>query len=428
LGKNYFKKKKVKIVVLDDSENKKHFCDVYINYKPNLINQSKLNSNINKKKKTKLLLGPKYAIIDCKHASSLKIKKSQNLFKVCFYMGGGGNFKFFDKIILNLISLFSINKEKIQINIVQGPACKNIHKIIILSKKYKFIKIIDGKKNFDEKISKMDLFVGSAGNIIYETSYYNIPSIFFEMTNNQNNYLSNMEKIGHYFVLNKSELKNYLKISKLIFLILKNYKRILKLVKNKKVLVDNSGLDRIVNNILSNKKVSDKKKDIIHKLKKGKFISKRVKDDEINRYLDTRNLYINRKVSFSQKKINRIDHYIWWLISKRVTHLITIDNKKIMYLYDETFKINLKNYSLQGWFSTQNKFGIKEVLLALNWHKKYMEKKQNIDLSFGVIKKNNLINFSKYLNWVPIDKNSEEFQILKKNYHVNEKFNYYKRN
>ena len=44
-------KKKVKIVVLDDSENKKHFCDVYINYKPNLINQSKLNSNINKKKK-----------------------------------------------------------------------------------------------------------------------------------------------------------------------------------------------------------------------------------------------------------------------------------------------------------------------------------------------------------------------------------------
>ena len=35
-----------------------------------------------------------------------------------------------------------------------------------------------------------------------------------------------------------------------------------------------------------------------------KFISEKVKDYEINRYLDSRNLYINRKVSFSQKVNN----------------------------------------------------------------------------------------------------------------------------
>jgi hypothetical protein len=99
-----------------------------------------------------------------------------------------------------------------------------------------------------------------------------------------------------------------------------------------------------------------------------------------------------------------------------------------MYLYDETFKINLKNYSLQGWFSTQNKFGIKEVLLALNWHKKYMSKKKNIDLSFGVIKKDNVINFSKYLGWVPITESSKEFQILKKINQINKEYNYYIRN
>ena len=421
-------KKKIKIIVLDDSENKTHFCDTYINYKPNLINQNKLKLNINKKKKTKLLLGPEYAIIDCRYNNDLKKKKIQNLFKVCFYMGGGGDFKFFDKIILNLISLFSNIKKDLEINIVQGPACKNIDKLILLSKKYKFIKIIDGKKNFDKKISKMDLLVGSAGNIIYETSYYNIPSVFFEMSNNQNNYLSNMEKIGHYFVLKKSDLKNYLKISKLIFLIFKNYKRIFKLVKRKKIIVNNSGIDKIVNHILSDKKILNKKKIINYKPKKENFVSEKVKDYEINRYLDARNLYINRKVSFSQKKISRVDHYIWWLSSKRVSYLITINDRKIMYLYDETFKINSKNYSLQGWFSTQNKFGIKEVLLALNWHKKYMEKKKNISLSFGVIKKNKLINFSKYLGWVPIDKNSDEFQILRKNYHVSKKFNYYIRN
>ena len=44
-----------------------------------------------------------------------------------------------------------------------------------------------------------------------------------------------MEKIGHYFVLDKFELKNYIKIANLIYLILDNYKRVLKLVRNKKV-------------------------------------------------------------------------------------------------------------------------------------------------------------------------------------------------
>ncbi len=417
-------KNKIKIVVLDDSENKKHFCDTYINYKPNFINQRKLNPDLNKKKETKLLLGPKYAIIDCRYHNNLE-KKIKNNFNICFYMGGGGNFKFFDKIIINLINLFSTLKKKIQINIVQGPACKNIDKIILLSKKYKFIKIIDGKKNLDKKISKMNLVVGSAGNIIYETSYYNIPSIFFEISKNQNNSISNMEKIGHYFILNKSDLKNYLKISKLIYLLFKNYKRILKLVKKKEIFVDNKGPDRIVKSILFGKKSINKKIFNNFESKKIKFISEKVKDNEINKYLDSRNLYINRKVSFSSKKINRIDHYIWWLSSKRISHSISINNKKIMYLYDETYKINLKNYSLQGWFSTENKFGIKEVLLALNWHKKYMEKKKNIDLSFGVIKKDNLINFSKYLGWIPINKDAEEFQILKRINNISKKYNYY---
>jgi len=54
-----------------------------------------------------------------------------------------------------------------------------------------------------------------------------------------------------------------------------------------------------------------------------------------------------------------------------------------------------------------------------------MEKKKNIDLSFGVIKKDNLINFSKYLGWIPINKDAEEFQILKRINNISKKYNYY---
>ena len=104
-----------------------------------------------------------------------------------------------------------------------------------------------------------------------------------------------------------------------------------------------------------------------------------------------------------------------------------INNNKIMYLYDETINIKNKNYSLQGWFACGDKLGIKEILIALNWHQKYMKKKQEIDLSFGIIKKGNKINFSKYLSWNPVQKNSHEYEILKKICKVDEKYNYYSR-
>ena len=54
-----------------------------------------------------------------------------------------------------------------------------------------------------------------------------------------------------------------------------------------------------------------------------------------------------------------------------------------------------------------------------------MNKKEEIDLSFGIIKKGNKINFSKYLNWNPIIKNSPENNILKQILKLDNKYNYY---
>ena len=423
-------KENFKVIVLDDSGLKNHYCDVYINYKPDLIHSENFNSSIIKKKETKLLLGPEYAIIDCKQR--IKINKKDNIFKICFYMGGSGDFKYFDKIILSFINLVSNLKMKFEFSIIYGVGCKNIKQLILLSKKFKFIKIIDGKKNLDKKISSMDLIIGSAGNIVYEASYYNIPSIFFEISKNQNNKISNMEKIGHYFILSKLDLKNFQKIAYLIFLIFKNYNRIYYLVINKKISIDNEGVKRIVNNILHYKKnFINKNKINKNKINKNinsdKVFFKRVKDDEINQYLHSRNLLVNRKVSISTKKINRLDHYTWWFITKRNSYVMTINNFKIVYLYDETIKLKNKNYSLQGWFACGNDLGIREILTALNWHQKYMRKKKNIDLSFGIIKKGNKINFSKYLNWRPIQKDSQEHGILKKICKIDKKYNYYSR-
>ncbi len=420
-------KKIIKLIVIDDSENKKHYCSTYINYKPNLNNIKNFNTLLMKNKDTDLLLGSKYSIIDC----GIKYKKKNNnkkVFDICFYMGGSGDFKFFDKVILKLIDFIPLTKKKLRFNVISGIACKNLKNIISLSKKYKFLNIINGKKKIDKVICNMDLIVGSAGNIVYESSYYNIPSLFFEISKNQKNDLFNMEKIGHYFLLPISEIKNFKKIAKLIFLMIKNYNRIYKLSLKKEIKVDNKGVLRIAKNITEIKKVNKNFNSKLKYLKfSDKFFFRKVQDNEINRYLKSRNLPVNRKVSVSVKKINRLDHYIWWFSTKRDSFVMIINNNKIMYLYDETINIKNKNYSLQGWFACGDKLGIKEILIALNWHQKYMKKKQEIDLSFGIIKKGNKINFSKYLSWNPVQKNSHEYEILKKICKVDEKYNYYSR-
>jgi len=418
---------KIKIIVIDDSETQEHYCNTYINYKPNLNNIKNFNTSIMKNNNTNLLLGPKYSVIDYKTKHKKK-KFNKKIFDVCFYMGGSGDFKFFDKVILKLIKFFPLIRRKIRFNIISGIACKNLKNLILLSKKYKFINIINGKKKIDKIIYNMDLIVGSAGNIVYESSYCNIPSLFFEISKNQKNDLINMEKIGHYFLLPISEIKNFKKIAELIFLMIKNYNKIYKLSLNKETKVDNKGATRIAKNIISinnvNKNISIKPKNL--KLS-DKFFFRKVQDNEINKYLESRNLLVNRKVSISPKKINRLDHYIWWLSTKRDSFVMITNNNKIVYLYDETINLKNKNYSLQGWFACGEKLGIKEILTALNWHQKYMKKKKEIDLSFGIIKKGNKINFSKYLNWQPVQNNSNEYEVLKKICKINKKYNYYSR-
>ena len=43
----------------------------------------------------------------------------------------------------------------------------------------------------------------------------------------------------------------------------------------------------------------------------------KIKDNIINKYLYFKNLEINRMYSSSIKKINKIDHYIWWFQNQK---------------------------------------------------------------------------------------------------------------
>ena len=272
------------------------------------------------------------------------------------------------------------------------------------------------------------MFVGAAGTSVFETSLVGLPSVLISMSHNQDTDIFSLENIGHYFFLKKKDLNNSTKISKFILLLISNYKRISQLAKYSKFKVDTLGVNRIIDQILSKKKLNIKNFIKNKNLKKSNNLSiKNIDDKEINYYLKTKNLNINLNHSTYPKKVSTLDHYLWWFASNRKSYVLIKNNKKVLYFYEQkVFKIKNESYYLSGWYACSKECGIKEILHALNWQRN-MSKNYNW-VSF--IKKNNKLSIylSKYLGWKEMSANELALQKLKLNFNIkNNNYIFYKR-
>ena len=226
-----------KLICIDDFLNKKHYSDIYINTKPELANfkQGDMNQlkSLNKKNCT-FLLGPKFSMIN---PDLKKITKKKSKFSITFYNGGSGKLSIYKEIIKTLNKSHAKN---FIINIIIGPFCMDGNKIILDFKKYKNIKFFKNLNNLSSALSNTDLLISSAGIILYEAAYFKIPTILIQMNKNQETLAEDLQKIGHYFFLNKKEIKDTNKFNNLILSMYKNYKNIKKLIKNPSIKVGSS--------------------------------------------------------------------------------------------------------------------------------------------------------------------------------------------
>jgi len=64
---------------------------------------------------------------------------------------------------------------------------------------------------------------------------------------------------------------------------------------------------------------------------RDKFDQIKVRENLVNKYLEYKNLEINRRFSSNKKKIKKLDHYLWWLRDqkKRISTLIVKNGKNI---------------------------------------------------------------------------------------------------
>lgn len=393
-----------KVVVIEDLNNKKHFSNFIVNSNPK-YNYSQLYTNLNLNSKTKLLLGTKFSLLKSKKEKEIKNKN------ITFYFGGSGKLNHFVHIIKNLKK-----KIKNKIFIISGPLSNN-KKILSEIENKKGIKVFYNVNNLDKILCKTSLLISSSGMISLEASRYKIPSILFQVVNNQLVDSKYLEEIGLLFNLKKKHLNDKDGIIKLIINILNNFKEIKYLVNNSNT-VDGKGIGRIYNNIFYKRKIKIKKKmdKKINLSKNRQLIT--INDRAINSYYSARNLFINRKNSNSNNKIDILSHYNWWLENKKEIKVLKKNYIDLLFIKNEYFKYKKLDICINGWIKNDSELNGLDVIWSLkkNIHDIKGDNKKMI--IFGIAKKNNkFANYhTKYLGYKIYDfQNSKINSFIKKN-------------
>jgi len=363
------KKNHHKLIIFDDFFKKFSSSDYIINTKPNFLIREYLEKykkiNIN----SKLIMNPKYSLLSKIKKKKYKTKK----FNIMLYLGASFDVSPLIKIILYIKKNYKNTDRNLNYYLVVGPFSKKNIKISQISK-FSNIKILINKNDVIAKYNFIDLFVGSSGMSLYENKYYNIPSIFFQMSDNQKIDSDATDLLGFYFFLERKSIYNFKKISKLIFEVYKNYPKVKKYLINSTVKLDQNGSKRIVDTIISGKKVKlNHKNNII--VKKQKYFSN-VNLSHINDYLSSRNLYKNRSQSISSKEIPKLEHFLWWFKNKRKSSVFYENGKLSLFLYYEYAHINYEKYIIPGWFFSKYslKFNFLKLLRAITSHHSKIEK------------------------------------------------------
>lgn len=410
-----------KIICFDDMENRKHFADYIINYNPRNYPVINYKYSNNKKKNAIYLIHPKFNVIS---STSKPVPNKNNKFNITFYIGGGGDLKLISDLLE--VSTRMINATSVRFNVIIGPFSKNKNLIKKVSKKDQRIIPIENNFDLDSIIATSSIFISSSGTGIFESAAAGVTTILFKSAKNQDSDILGLENLSHYFFIDKKDLARKIDFNTLLKSIVINYNRIKLLKNNPKINIDNFGAKRIVSMIAKPPRSSYQKINQIYGASNNILKIRKVIDRDINHYLISRNLKINRDNSLSKIKITTLDHYNWWFKNNRLSYLLKNGNKKVLYFYeDNAFKLKKINYKISGWFACSSECSIKEILFALNWQRK---KTKNNFVWLSFINKHNKMSqqLSKYVDWKEISPNHEVSIKMQKYYKLERnKYIYY---
>lgn len=196
---NFHDEKKIKtvikrLIVIDDHDNKRHYCDLFINN--NFLSKESKKKIKENNPKINLAIGHNYSIVNnIKAQKNLIFKRSKNIKNIFVFFGSSDNTNETSKI-LKIVDFFPL----IKFNIIIGNFNKNSLKFKKIEKTKKNIKFYFNLNNTKiiNLIKKNDLAIGAGGVNMIERLYFNLPSFVICVANNQKKgteYLHNAKSV-----------------------------------------------------------------------------------------------------------------------------------------------------------------------------------------------------------------------------------------
>ena len=197
------------LTVVDDFNNKDHYCDIYVNYHYNFFKR-KHNRHL-KKKNCKKLIGLNYTIL-----KSLDFKKKINFKEktIFIYMGGADK----KMLMLKISQLFLNNKfNKFKKIFLLNNNHKRNKDLIENLNKIKNKKIIKSKiKNLNQYFVSCDLCISPAGNTMLEQIALKSNNLIVTQNHNQISIANSLNKKGFINLITDISKLNFNYISRLI--------------------------------------------------------------------------------------------------------------------------------------------------------------------------------------------------------------------
>jgi hypothetical protein len=162
--------------------------------------------------------------------------------------------------------------------------------------------------------------------------------------------------------------------------------------------------------------------------KKNKILVNEISDKDILFYLETRNQKINIENSISKKKINILDHFIWWFGNDNMkAYTVSKDNKKLFIMTEIYYKVNKVDIVVPGLMTCTKEYSIIDLLWTIRWQKENIDKvKKKLLCSISVPKDNFFSNKqAKYFGFKRLNKSDKYFMVLKKLFNFKKGMNYY---
>ncbi|GGJ64245.1 UDP-2,4-diacetamido-2,4,6-trideoxy-beta-L-altropyranose hydrolase [Anoxybacillus voinovskiensis] len=191
-----------KIMVIDDLADRKHDCDLLLdqNYYAQMENRYRHLV----KNETRLLLGPKYALIREEFKKvRLNLKERNGEVKRIVVFLGGSDPHNVTELVLEALKIEEFRN--IEVNVIVGTS--NIHKERIQNicsqvPRFHFHCQIN---NMAELMATADLAIGAGGTAIWERCYLGLPSLVIILASNQEQVIHALEWYGAVYNLGYKE-------------------------------------------------------------------------------------------------------------------------------------------------------------------------------------------------------------------------------